>query len=171
MNKETGEHMSANDAFDDVNDMLLSGGVPWASFKDKGTTVTGVVQSAKSRQSRDIESGELKTWDDGSPMMEVAVIVKTELRDKTIEDDDGTRQIVINKAAMKSAIAKALRAAGAKLEVGGTLSVTYTDDAEPKKRGMNGAKQFEATYTAPALLAADDLAEAFGGEVVDEPAF
>jgi hypothetical protein len=160
--------MSAHDAFDDVNDMLLSGGVPWAKFDKVGTTVTGVVQSAKSRQSRDILSGELKTWDDGSPMMEVAVMIQTALRDPEIEDDDGTRQLVINKSAMKSAIAQALRKSKSKLEIGGTLSVKYTGDAAPKQRGMNGAKQFEASYTPPALLDADELAASFGAEVVDD---
>jgi len=164
--------MSANDAFDDVNDMLLSGGVPWAKFEKIGATVTGVVQSAKSRQSRDIITGESKTWDNGDPMMEVVVTIKTDLRDPEVEDDDGTRQLVINKSAMKTAIAQALRKAKAKLEVGGTISVKYTEDAEPKQRGMNGAKQFEASYTPPALLDADELAASFGGEVTaDEPPF
>ncbi len=152
---------------DDINDLLLSGGTPWARFDEPGDIVEGTVLSTSTRQSRDFTTGEPKAWPDGNPMMEAVIQLQTTERSREIEDDDGTRQLVINKAAMKVSVANALRKAKSKLETGGTLKVIYTGNAEPKQRGMQGAKQFEAIYAPPAL-SADDIVTRVTG---DQPNF
>lgn len=148
----------------DVNDFLLSGGVPWAKFEKHGDSITGTVVKSETRQSRDFLSGEPKTWDNGDPMIEVVITLATDLRDKEVENDDGTRQLVVNKANMKAAIASALRASKSKLDLGGTLTVTYTSDGKPRQKGMSGAKQFEATYAPGTPMSDAEVAAALGAD-------
>lgn len=142
------------------NDLLMGGGVPWASFLKEGDSITGSIKSdPTSRQSRSLETGDRMTWPNGDPVMEIVVMLQTELRDPEIDYDDGTRQLVINKPAMRTAIRDAVRKAGAAgIEPGGVLTVTYTSTEKPKSRGVSGAKQFSATYVPPAqgLLMKDD---------------
>mgnify|MGYP006969313501 CR=1 FL=1 len=55
------------------------------------------------------------------------------------------------KGKLQQAVAGAIRKAGAKgLEVGGTLTVAYIGDDEPKRKGMSGAKLYSAEYASPA---------------------
>lgn len=149
-----------------ANDFLLAGGTPSARFPTVGTTVTGTVtRVGEPVQQRDFDSGEPKTWDNGDPMMQLPVDVQTDERDPEITDDDGVRTLYV-KAALKKAIADAVRKSGAKgLEVGGTLSVTYSADGEVKKRGMNPPKLYSAVYAPPA-----GKAEQFLGTAEPEPA-
>ncbi|MGW6566478.1 hypothetical protein [Streptomyces sp. NPDC054975] len=138
-----------------ADDFLMGGGgAPTAKFPVPQTTVTGrITQKPTVEQQRDIKTGDAKFWSDGNPMMQLVVTVQTELRDPTIDEDDGRRRLFV-KGVMKNAIADAVRVAGAKgLEVGGTLAVTYTHDGVAKERGMSPPKQYTATYT-PAAQAA-----------------
>ncbi|MFD8847055.1 hypothetical protein [Streptomyces pseudogriseolus] len=142
----------------DANSFLMGGGgAPTAKFPTPGTTVGGrITEQPKVEQQRDIQSGELKFWSDGNPMMQLVVTVQTDERDPSVEDDDGRRRIFV-KGQMKNAVADAVRQAGAKgLEVGGTLHVRYTHDGTPKQRGFSAPKQYAAKYTpaAQAELAA-----------------
>jgi hypothetical protein len=143
----------SNDNFQhDTDKWLMSGGVPWGRFEDFGDVLTGtIVEEPEVRQSRDYDSGEPAFWPDGNPQTELVIVLQTTARDAEIEDDDGKRQFVVNSGAKKAALREAVQKARARgLAVGGTLSVTYTHDAEPKKRGYRGAKQFKAVYTPPA---------------------
>lgn len=138
-----------------ADDFLMGGGgAPTAKFPTPGTTVSGrITQKPTVEQQRDIKTGDPKFWSDGNPMMQLVVTVQTELRDPTIDEDDGRRRLFV-KGVMKNAIADAVRNAGARgLEVGGTLAVTYTHDGVAKERGMSPPKQYTATYT-PAAVAA-----------------
>ncbi|MFE5630634.1 hypothetical protein [Streptomyces sp. NPDC056543] len=138
-----------------ADDFLMGGGgAPTAKFPTPGTTLTGrITQKPTVEQQRDIKTGDAKFWSDGNPMMQLVVTVQTELRDPTIDEDDGRRRLFV-KGVMKNAIADAVRLAGAKgLEVGGTLAVTYTHDGVAKQVGMSAPKQYTATYT-PAAQAA-----------------
>ena len=130
----------------DPNKWLLGGGVPSAKFDTIGKTVAGrITEQPEVRQQTDFDTGGLKTWDNGDPMMQLVVTLATDERSPDIEDDDGTRRLYV-KGNMQQAVATAVRSARSKLEIGGQLSVTYTGDDEPKKRGMSGAKRFTATY-------------------------
>jgi hypothetical protein len=88
--------------------------------------------------------------------MQLPVTVQTDLRDPSNPLDDGKRTLYV-KGEMKKAIGAALRAAGAKMAVGGTLTVTFSGE-EPTAGYPK--KLYTATYAAPAP----------GGAFFEEPA-
>lgn len=141
---------------DDANDFLMSGGIPSAKFPEVGATVTGrITQRPEVQQQRDFDTGELLTWDDGTPRKQVKVVLATDERDPEIPDDDGTRAVYV-KANLQKAVQQALRKAGARLEVGGVLTITYVADGEVKRRGMNPPKLYVAEYVPPTAAAVDE---------------
>lgn len=133
-------------AFDSINDSILSGGKPWAVFDKVGDSITGTITGGSERQQRDYVTGEPKTWDDGTAMMEQVIEVSTTLRDPEVENDNGDRQIVVNKVAMRKAIAAELKSKRSRLSDGGVITVKFVSQDEPKQRGMNGIKRFECSY-------------------------
>ena len=135
----------------DAASFLMGGSVPSASFLKHGDSVTGTVSEPPTvQQQRDMQTNALKTWDDGSPMLQLVVTLQTDERDAGIEDDDGRRRCYL-KFNMKKSVADAVRKAGCKaLELGGRLTITYTHDGEPTKRGFNPPKFYEAEYIPPA---------------------
>ncbi|GGS88317.1 hypothetical protein ACFFV7_51080 [Nonomuraea spiralis] len=141
-----------------ANDFLMGGGIPSAKFDTIGTTVGGPISTPpKVEQQKDLDTGELKFWNDGKPMMQMVVTVQTEIRDPEIVDDDGQRAFYIKANSLK-AVRDAVRRAGAKgIEVGGTLTLTYTGDGEQKTRGKNPPKLYSATYAPPSAVAANDF--------------
>jgi hypothetical protein len=137
----------------DGNDLLMaSGGTPWAKWPAKGTKVTGVVKEVpKARQSRDIDTNTPAVWPDGEAKMEVVILIATDERDPDIEDDDGTRQVVLPKGSGRFiAVQGALKAAKANgILPGGRLEITYVKDG-PKRAGSKFApKEYAATYVPP----------------------
>lgn len=147
---------------DSVNDFLNGSGAPAAKFLNVGDEVKGSVIHAEVSQQTDLD-GNLKTWDDGKPRMQLVITLQTELNDPAIEDDDGKRRVFVNKPRMKTAISEAIRTAGAqRLEQGGKLAVKYTGTGEPTKRGFQPPKLFAALYRAPDPL--EVVKEAFDAE-------
>jgi hypothetical protein len=157
----------------DPNAWLLGGTVPSAKFEARGDTITGVISEAPElRQQTDFDTQQPKFWDDGKPMMQLVVTLSTDQRDPGNPDDDGTRRVYV-KGKLQQAVAGAIRKAGAKgLEVGGTLTVSYVGDDEPKRRGMSGAKLYTADYVSPsaAFLAANEAAPAAAAPATPQPA-
>lgn len=142
----------------DPNDFLMGKGVKSAQFPDGqyGATVGGtIVRRPEVRQQTDFDDGKPKFYDNGDPMMQLVVQVTTSLRDPQSPEDDGVRAFYV-KGNMQEAVRNAVRVSGAKgLEVGGTLTITYTGDV-PNKRGRGKpAKQYTAAYQPPANAAAD----------------
>lgn len=135
----------------DPNAWLMGSGAPSAKFDTPGDTVTGrIVATPELRQQTDFTSGKPLFWDNGDPRMQLVVTLQTEQHDPSIADDDGTRRVYV-KGQLQKAVQQAVRQAGAPgLEVGGTLTVTYTGDGEVKQRGMNPPKLYTATYKAAA---------------------
>lgn len=145
---------------DDVNDFLEQGGIPGAPFENVGDSWTGQIVRAAKVQSRDFETRELQTWDDGSPKYELQVDIQTDQRNPDISGDDGIRRLYV-RSNMLQAIRQALRAKRARLEPGGTVTVTYTGNGTPTRRGAKPPKLYDAEFTpgtVPAGLSADDLA-------------
>jgi hypothetical protein len=92
--------------------------------------------------------------------MQIVCHIETSARDAQIPDDDGLRALYIRNN-MRTAVAAAVRKARAKLEVGGTLTVTYVSDGEQKTRGHNPPKIYSAVYTPP-KDAGDAVADVLG---------
>ncbi len=132
----------------DATSFLMGGSVPSAKFDSVGVTVGGrITETPAVQQQRDFTTQELKVWEDGSPQMQLVVTIATDLRDPADPDDDGSRRLYI-KGQLKQAVAAAVRKAGAKsLEIGGVLTVTYTGDGVPSRKGINPPKQYAAEYS------------------------
>ncbi|WP_432001197.1 hypothetical protein [Streptomyces sioyaensis] len=141
----------------DAQDWLMGGGTKSASF-DGAPPITNkgqIVDLPPLVQKRDFDTGDPLFWPDGRPKMLMQVNIQTDQRDPSDPEDEGVRALYLEfrKAA---AVRDAVRASGAKrLEIGGTLSLTYTGDDHAAKRGKgNPPKNYSATYAAPDPLAA-----------------
>jgi hypothetical protein len=134
-----------------ANELLMAGGVKSAKFDTIGTTITGqLTREPEAREQTDFTTGAVLRWDNGDARMQIIVDLATNQRDLADPTDDGERRLYI-KGQMLNAVRAAVRAAAADgLAIGGVLTVKYTGDAEPTKRGFNGAKQYSAAYTPPA---------------------
>lgn len=140
--------MSADDFFNEGAPSAI--GTIKAGGDRPGTPIGGpIVEIGDPVQQRDVTSGEPAFWPDGNPKMMLPITVQTDLRDPSISDDDGRRTFWVS-GNLKKAIGQALRAANAKLAVGGVLHVTFTGFGEAKQRGHNAPRQWTATYTPPA---------------------
>jgi len=137
----------------DINpdEWLLSTGIRSASFQNVGEFVVGLIaRQPEVQQQRDFETGELKFWSDGNPMMQLRVVLTTDQRDPEDPEDSGERAVYI-RGNMQRAVAQAVRAAGAKgLAVGGKLLIKYSGDGKAARRGLNAPKLYEAKYRPPA---------------------
>lgn len=158
----------------DPNEFLLGAGIPAAKFPTIGTVVVGTITSTKIEQQRDFDTRELKTYDDGNPMMQLLVDLDTDETDPDIEGDDGVRRVYV-KGQMLAAVRQVARPYGG-LAIGGKLAVKYVSDGQATRRGLNPPKQFKAQYEPPAEKVNPDLIPAGGldegaGMNSDEPLF
>jgi hypothetical protein len=137
---------------DNASADFFAGGIKPAQFPQYGATVTGKItdmtQSQQTEPSKIAgQPGKPKTWDDGSPAMQLVVTLATQERDD--EEDDGLRRIYI-KGQMKAAMQAAIKAVGAKqLDLGGTVTVTYTHDGERTNPAFSPPKQYAVQYVPP----------------------
>jgi hypothetical protein len=136
-----------------VDTFLLGGGGKSAKFESVGDTVSGTIcAQPELRQQTDIGTGAPKTWDNGDPVMQLVVKLQTTQREDA--EDDGIRTLYISggfkRASLQKAVADAVRSAKAiGLEVGGTLSVRFTGEEPPAKKGFSPAKLYAAKYEPP----------------------
>jgi hypothetical protein len=151
---------------------LLLGGAPAVKFPNIGDKVVGKVISQKKQQSKDMASGELKVWEDGSPIFEIVFVLATDERDDSVDDDDGTRRLFA-RGQMLKAIGQALRKANWKNElVGGTLGVKYAQDGEARTRGFSPPKIYSAMFEPPDPAdALDEMAGPSEDDQYDESPF
>ena len=131
---------------DSANDLLLGSGGKTAKFPNIGDKVVGTVLGAETSQQTDID-GNLKTWDDGKPMMQIVVQLQTD--DREDDEDDGIRKLYV-KGNMLKAMQEVVRPHKG-LAVGGKLAVAYVGDGEQKRKGYSAPKLFKAQYEPPAL--------------------
>lgn len=136
---------------------LASGGSASFPFQNIGDSVTGKILNLEELQQTDLQTGEVKTFTNGQPMMMYRVELQTNLRDG--EMDDGVRSVYLKgskKPESQSSLAAVLQAVltatgRAALTVGGTLTLTYTGDGVAKGRGFSAPKQYSAQYAAPSV--------------------
>lgn len=135
---------------------FLAGGAPTQKFPKVGFTWGGTVESWEMSQQTDMETGALKYWDDGKPRTQLIMSMQgvatgitwetNQYRQVVLPDDDGSRRLFV-KGGLQSAVAKALREAKSKLEVGAYLEVTRGEDLPSKKKGFGGQHTFTAVWT------------------------
>lgn len=149
----------------DALDSLMSSGSPSAKFPEIGTVVKGEILRIEETQQQDYSTGKPKFWDDGNPMMQHVITLKTEERDPDIPNDDGERRLFA-RGQMRAAITAAIRDSRADRTqiIGGTLAVQYASDGEPSKPGFNPPKQYVAQFkpatNVPTSLISDQPATA-----------
>jgi hypothetical protein len=151
----------------EANDFLMGGGTKSASFPEIGASVTGtIVREPEVQQQRDFKTGELKFWDDGKPMQQLKVVLATDQRDPSVDDDKGERAVYV-KARMQKAVRDAVRASGAPgLQVGGQLTVTFV--AEEPTTGGYPPKLYTASYVPAPNAQVNDFLN--GGQPTQAPA-
>lgn len=141
----------------DPNELIMGGGSKSAKFDGVGVSVSGVIEDISAKQQTDFTTGEPKSWPNGDPMYQVLVRLQTAEREDF--DDDGVRTLYVKGKSLTAAVRDAVRKAGAKgLEVGGTLTVTYTGDGVSERKGINPPKLYEASYVKPDPAAAANQA-------------
>lgn len=142
----------------DPNTWLMGGGIPSAKFDAIGTTVAGdITEEPTIQQQRNFDTGEPEFWTDGNPKYMLVVNIHTAMRDPDVDNDDGTRGLYV-RANLQKAIRDAVRLAGAdRLQVGGHLTITYTGDGTPPRKGANAPKLYTAVYKPPQQQAAQQF--------------
>lgn len=151
--------------YDDINTFLLSGGAKAFQFNEIGDMVEGEIIDAEVRQQSSME-GELLTWADGKPRMQLVITLQTKLSDS--DEDDGVRTIYAKGGrydvakgegtSIRDAIAEAVKATGAsKLEEGDSLVVAWSG-LGVAKRGYQAPHLYTAGFRkAKASVSADAL--------------
>ena len=133
----------------DSYDFLIEKAPPAAKFTDIGDSVSGrIVQQPKKQQQTEYKTRRPLTYSDGSPMLQLVVVLQTDDGDPW-GSDGGRRTLYVKSQSMRGAITKAVHDAGARgLDVGGELTVTYTGDGEPVP-GLAPPKLFDCVYVPP----------------------
>lgn len=100
-------------------DELLAGNSAKAYFganSQPGDTVTGVIEKIETTQVNDFQTKQPAFWNDGRPKEQIHVIIQTQLRDPSVEDDDGRRSLWVKGWGIQlKAFREACRQAGVKI--------------------------------------------------------
>lgn len=98
---------------------LLAGNSAKAYFganSQPGDTVTGVIEKIETTQINDFQTKQPAFWNDGRPKEQIHVIIQTQLRDPSVDDDDGRRSLWIKGWGIQlKAFREACRQAGVKI--------------------------------------------------------
>lgn len=137
-----------------ANEMLSGSGAKSFFNKDTpvGAWVQGNIVDSKRAQRTDYISKQPKFWDNGDPMMQLVLVIQTELRDDG--DDDGLRALYLhgsnsNPQSGLGALAAAVKASGGPLQVGGLLRFTYI--GEGVATVGSPPKLWKADYAPPVI--------------------
>lgn len=98
---------------------LLAGNSAKAYFganSQPGDSVTGVIEKIETTQVNDFQTKQPAYWNDGRPKEQIHVIIQTQLRDPSVDDDDGRRSLWIKGWGIQlKAFRDACRQAGVKI--------------------------------------------------------
>ena len=124
-------------------------------FKTPGETHTGVITEISDRMPvTKYGTTDPDYWPDGSPKQQVVITLATDERDPEDPNDTGERSLWVTESrkagTILAAIIQATRQANAKLEIGGTLSVSFTGHDPNSKNPAQPRKLYAATYQPPA---------------------
>jgi hypothetical protein len=145
--------MTAPHSTIDPNAWLMGGGGKSAKFESLGEQITGAILDLAVKQQTNFDTGKPEFWDNGDPKMQLVVTLSTDQRDPGDKEDDGERRLYV-KGNLQKAIQAAVRSSGATgLEIGGQVTVTFTGEGEPPRRGANPPKLYSAAYVPAATVA------------------
>lgn len=98
---------------------LLAGNSAKAYFganSQPGDSVTGVIEKIETTQVNDFQTKQPAFWNDGRPKEQIHVIIQTQLRDPSVDDDDGRRSLWVKGWGIQlKAFREACRQAGVKI--------------------------------------------------------
>jgi hypothetical protein len=139
-----------NDAYIDDDEFMGGGGARGFKFNEIGDTIVGLVLGPpRKRAQTDFNTGEVKTYKDGSPRYMYVVELQTELRERDDPNDDGVRALFLKWHSL-NAVRTAITAVGAKgLKRGGVLTVQFTGTEPPPGGRGNPVKLYSASYIPP----------------------
>lgn len=144
----------------DANDVLFGSNSPTAKFELPGTTIGGTITSQpRAFHEREYDpnnpgGGDPKYFKSGDPIMGITIDVQTQLRDPSLQNDNGIRTIYVQGKRLKDAIRDAVHQAGSqKLEVGSEIYVTFTHLGTPPSAGSNAPKEYAVRYVPVAQAA------------------
>lgn len=134
----------------DGNEFMGGGTGRTVPFENVGDTITGMIMALpEKRQQTDPNTGEAKTFPDGSPRWIFVLRIMTELREADDPADDGERVLYLKWKSL-DAVRAAIRAAGKQnLEVGGFLTLTLSGFGAKTKNAWNPPKLWNALYQPP----------------------
>jgi hypothetical protein len=133
-----------------AEELVSSGGPPAHKFEDIGDRVTIRIESIEKTAQTDFATGEALTWPNGDTKWQFVI--------SGVDTATGEPTRVFAKGQMLSAVKEALRAAEAKPETGGELTIKFDSEEPSQTRGFNPRKIYKAKYVAPAPVAdIDDL--------------
>ncbi|SHU54827.1 hypothetical protein [Mycobacteroides abscessus] len=142
---------------------FFSGGGKTAKFPTIGTEVRGTITAIHPPEDQTNLKGEVVKDKNGNPKKQVRINLATDLRDPDSPDDDGNRTLYV-KGWMTGAIGLAVRHSGAKApEVGGFLSVTFSEEEPSTTPGFDPTKKYTATYRPPASPGAASIMDTPSG--------
>ncbi|WP_346103530.1 hypothetical protein [Nonomuraea maheshkhaliensis] len=123
--------------------------IPSAEFKVPGTKVIGVlVEKPRVIQQTEYITRRPLFFSDGTPRMQLRVVLDTGQCDPNIPNDNGWRVLYL-KAASADAVALAMEAVGVEeMDIGGVLSVTFTQWGQANGNGHIG-REWESEYLPP----------------------
>lgn len=132
--------------------------VPSLSFKEKpvGTAYTGIVVSLpKWAQTTDFATGKPAFWknEDGTQGAKKMAIV---LRLRLIDDEKEYSLWAPKPSSMLTALVEAQTAFGRRIEIGGTLTVTFSGTEKAKNPKHNDQKLYTIEYIGPEEAPVDD---------------
>lgn len=111
-----------------VDDLLTGNGAKAYFTADSrpGDSVTGVIESIETTQVNDFQTKQPAFWNDGKPKEQIHIIIQTQLRDPSVDDDDGRRSLWIKGWGVQlNALRTACKQLGRKPEPGDTITETY----------------------------------------------
>lgn len=139
------------------DDLLGGRTVPSASYRGQppirweGTVVGAKKMPAFTYDpSKPGNRGAQKYWDDGNPVEHTWVTIQTEIRDPSIQDDDGQRILVLDSKAKRDAMNEAVRQSGGRFGKGSWVLMEYYATDPQSKNPDNPRKLYRAQHRPPA---------------------
>lgn len=114
-----------------------------------GASVSGVIDLIEKTQYRDYNTKQPGYWNDGKPMEQIHVILQTQLRDPSVDDDDGRRSVWIKGWGVQlGAFRAGMRLAGMQHapRKGDRMTATFTGFDPKSKNPQNPAKLYEYVF-------------------------